>query len=255
MPMMRRGPLDRYPPEWVLRQANAHEVGGSIEFHADRPATFYLDSGRIYAAEPGVAVREDLSDGSIPDEDEARAQVVNLLSDVLDTEGGWYYHDPLGQHPGRGSWVWETATLLLETRTRSHEMHTLSAWADRSIVLCDSPASAITLSADAWAVVVVLAEAASSTEVRARLGWTPGRLLPALAEIEDRGVMQPEPTWHRAAPVAWPVSTSASTRDPTMAAPSVGTDGHHTGPLAPPPVLPVPQTRRRKLPGRRTNGA
>ena len=37
MPMMRRGPLDRYTPEWVLRQANAHQVEGSIEFNTGTP--------------------------------------------------------------------------------------------------------------------------------------------------------------------------------------------------------------------------
>ena len=58
MPMMRRGPLDRYSPEWVLRQANAHLAEGSIEFHTDRPVTLYLQGGRAYAAEEGVDLNE-----------------------------------------------------------------------------------------------------------------------------------------------------------------------------------------------------
>ena len=104
MAMMRRGPLDRYPPEWVLRQANAHQVGGSIEFHTGSAVTFYLDGGHVYAAEVGVDIPEDgLEHSPLADEDAARANAVTLLAAVLDVEDGHYFHDPLGHHPARGA--------------------------------------------------------------------------------------------------------------------------------------------------------
>lgn len=241
--MMRRGPLDRYSPEWVLRQAQAHEVEGSIEFHTTHPATFFLDGGKIYAAAEGVDLAESGFDDESLDEEACRTQVVQLLAQVMGEQGGWYFHDPLGQHPGRGAWVWETATLLMDTRAKAHEVTTLATFADRTVALDELSASSITLSADAWSLVVQLAGSMSSTELRTRLGWQPDRLLAVLNEIEARGVLTPEPTWQ---------SPLAFSRPGQPAATADGT-GHHTGPLAPPPALPAERSsKRRKLPGRRT---
>ena len=249
--MMRRGPLDRYPPEWVLRQANAHNVGGSIEFHTDRPVTFYLDGGRIYAGAEGVDLADhDVGGHAIPDEDDARDRVVSLLAGVLAAGGGWYFHEPLGQHPGRGAWTWETATLLMETRAKAHEVTTLAEWADRTVALGDTPASSVTLGADAWAIVVALAGSASASELRTRLGWSPHRMLGALTEIEQRGVLDPDAERSR---------SDAPTDTFSMAFESVGAPigGHHTGPLAPPPPPPSdpPSSRRRMLPTRRSSSS
>lgn len=230
--MMRRGPLDRYPPEWVLRQANAHQVNGGIEFHTERPVTFYLEGGRIYGAEEGVDLAEqDLADRAVPDEHEARDRTVRLLVGTLQTSGGWYFHDPLGRHPGRGSWAWETATLLMETRAKAHEGDALGGWAQRPVALHRTSAASITLGADAWAVVVELAATVSATELRARLGWQPERLRDALGEIDQGGVIRQEP-------------------DP---GPPAGA-GHHTGPLAPPPAIEHRTLRQRVRPSRR-NGS
>ena len=243
MPMMRRGPLDRYPPEWVLRQANAHQAEGSIEFHTDRPVTLYLQGGRAYAAEEGVNLLEhDLTARHVTEEGDARTQAIRLISEVMPVRTGWYFHDPLGQHPSRGSWTWETATLLMETRGKVHETTALPTWAGRTVVLHQTTAESVTLGTDAWALVVRLAGSASATDLRAQLGWSPDRIAAALAEIEDQGVLEPAP------PAPAPTG-------PT------GPGGHHTGPLAPPPSPPAPEPadalslRRRMLPTRRTSGS
>ncbi|MFN8016851.1 MAG: hypothetical protein U0P45_01875 [Acidimicrobiales bacterium] len=193
MPMMRRGPLDRYPVEWVIRQAGAHQATGSIEFHAGRPATFYFDAGRVYAA-----VDEADEAAELPaDEVEARRTAVELLVRTLGEAAGdgWYYHDPLAHLPIRGSWSWDTATLLLETRTTAYERDALASWAERPVSLRETPTAAITLGADAWAVVVELAATAAAGELREQLGWSPARLVAALTEIEQLGVLDPAPAW------------------------------------------------------------
>ena len=205
MPMMRRGPLDRYPVDWVIRQAGAHLANGSIELHSERPTTFWFDAGRVYAACEGVEVADPALPG---DETEARRSVVELLARAMEAEGGWYYHDPLGHHTARGWWSWETATLLMETRAKAHESSALARWNDRRVAIQETPTAAITLGADAWAVVVSLAEAASAPQLRQQLGWSPARLVAALTEIELLGVLDPAPAWR---PTVVPAPPEAAT--------------------------------------------
>ena len=242
MPMMRRGPLDRYSAEWVLRQANAHEVEGSIEFQTDRPITIYFDAGMPYAAEPGIdltdAVLAELPTGA---ERDARDQLVDLLSAALVARSGWYFHDPLGQHPSRGAWRWETATLLMDIRSRAHATETRAAWADRTIGLRDGVASTVTLGSDAWAVVVELSGTAHAGDLRARLGWSTDRIAAALSEIEDRGVLDGPPPARTPGGVLPP---------PPPGTPATSASGHHTGPLSPPPRTALLQ--RRSFPLRRS---
>ncbi|WP_426573287.1 hypothetical protein [Aquihabitans sp. McL0605] len=242
----------------MLRQANAHQVTGTIEFHGAAPATFYLDGGHIYAAAPGVDVAEDtLVHPATADEVAARRQVVALLAAVLDTDGGWYFHDPLGQHPGRGAWRWETATLLMETRAKTHADQTLAPWSDRRVELEGSSTSSITLGTDAWSVVVALARETSAVELRDRLGWNPGRLLAALAEIEQTGALGPDPAWGALHTADAEQATPAPAAPPEPV-PEPSLSGRHRGPLAPPPVLPGAgggSQRRRKLTGRRPGGS
>jgi hypothetical protein len=234
--MMRRGPLDRYSPEWVLRQASAHQVEGSIEFHTERPMTLYLQAGRAYASEAGVDLAEqDLAERPALSEGEAREQTVSLLLDVLSASTGWYFHDPLGHHPIGGSWTWETATLLTDTRARVHETNSLAAWADRTIVLHETTDAGVSIGADAWAVVVALAGSATGTELRTQLDWSPDRVAKALAEIESQGVLKPN-------------ALRATTPPP----PTDASSPHHTGPLAPPPTTDPSALRRRVLPLRRS---
>ncbi|WP_421120498.1 hypothetical protein ACE2AJ_04055 [Aquihabitans daechungensis] len=240
MPMMRRGPLDRYSPEWVLRQANAHLAEGSIEFHTDRPMTLYLQGGRAYAAEEGVNLLEqDLADRPLAGEAEARQQTVALLTDVLTEKSGWYFHDPLGQHPSRGSWAWETATLLMDTRAKSHETSSLAAWSTRTVVLHETSTDTVTLGADAWAIVVSLATSAGANELRTKLGWKPDRVASALAEMDASGVLKPTTQW----------------RPPPDPADATGTEPHHDGAPAPPSIVDPSSHRRRVLPLRRTSGS
>lgn len=238
MPMMRRGPLDRYSAEWVLRQANAHEVEGSIEFQTDRPVTVYFDGGKPYAAEPGIDLAEAaLFDLPVAAEESARDQLVDLLSVALTARAGWYFHDPLGQHPSRGAWRWETATLLMDIRSRAHETSTTASWSDRTVALRDGTASTVTLGPDAWAVVVKLAGTADAAELRTRLGWSPDRIAAALSEIEDRGVLDARPA---ARPPGSPLPPPpAAVPTPPLAGPRAG----HTGPLSPPPRTAVLQRR------------
>lgn len=218
MPMMRRGPLDTYSPEWVLRQANAHAATGSLEFHTDRPLTFHLLGGRIYGAAEGVGPAVD--GGVLADEHSARRHVVELLTDVLGRVSGWYYLDPLGESPTRGAWSWETASLLMETRAQAHADRTLAAWTSRTLSLRPTDAPGIALGADAWAVVVAMARRSTTDALGQELGWTPGRLLAALTEIEQRGVLDPE----RVGP-----PSSSGTGAPTAS--------RHQGPLSPPPPI------------------
>jgi hypothetical protein len=227
MPMMRRGPLDRYPPEWVLRQANAHAATGGLEFHTDRPLTFHLLDGRLYGAAEGVGPHAVAHPAA--DELGARRHVVELLSDVLGRSSGWYYLDPLGEAPTRGAWSWETASLLMETRARVHEDRTLVEWTDRTVALRDTDAAGVALGADGWAVVVAMASSTTTDELSRRLGWTPARLLAALTEIEQRGVLDPGSA-RRPDPLGVAGPAAATT------APSPGTRRHH-GPLAPPPPI------------------
>ncbi|MGN6694424.1 MAG: hypothetical protein ACTHN0_09615 [Aquihabitans sp.] len=246
MPMMRRGPLDRYPPEWVLRQANAHEAEGSIEFHTDQqPITLYIRGGRAYAAEVGVNLSEaQLADRPVLDETRQRDQLIALLAGVLPAKAGWYFHDPLGHHPSSGVRTWETATLLMDVRSRSHETRTLASWTERTVTLCESRDDSITLGADAWAVVVKLAGSADAGELRTRLGWSPDRIAAALAEMEDRSLLAPA---HDAPPV--PPAPARLPAPPPV--PVAAAAGHHTGPLAPPPAT-APTHRRIGLPSRRS---
>jgi len=224
MSMMRRGPLDRYPVEWVLRQASAHEITGSLEFHAEVSATFHLHGGRVYAADPGVG--DTASPASSPtDELEARKEVVQLLADVLDARDGWYYLDPLGHAPGRGAWAWETASLLMETRARAHEDRTLSAWRERTVMLRPAPHAEVVLSADAWQVVVSLAGTATTSQIVDRLGWNPGRMLAALDDLERAAILDPD------------VGTAIGSAPAATAALPDAAPNRHAGPLAPPPPI------------------
>ena len=220
--MMRRGPLDRYPPEWVLRQAGAHGASGSLEFHTERPITLHLDDGRIYAGAWGIGAADP---SGAADEGSARRAVVELLTELVDHRDGWYYLDPLGEGPGRGAWSWETASLLMDTRVRAHEERTLASWSGRRIELRPTEAAGVALGADSWAVVVALTSATSTEDLAAGLGWTPDRLVAALAEIEQRGVLDPGPV-RRSDPGGGPGAAAAP--KPT---------GRHQGPLAPPPPL------------------
>lgn len=269
MPMMRRGPLDRYPPEWVLRQANAHRVEGSIEFNTDRPVTLFFAAGRVYAAERGADLLEaDLAARPILTESRAREKAVNLLAEVMGVTDGWYFHNPLGHHPRQGSDPWETATLLMDTRSKVHESSSLAAWTGRTVSLQETSEPSVTLGPDAWAIIVALAGTTDVGTLRVQLGWSPDRLVSALVEIEDRGVLEPSPAagWRPPPPpppaaqlpppplATRPPRAAASPAPPASPTSPVRTaaDSHHTGPLAPPPPVDPGVLRRRALPGRRT---
>jgi hypothetical protein len=254
MPMMRRGPLDQYPVEWVLRQAHAHRTTGSVEFHVGEPVTVYLDEGRVYAAAPGVGTdAAGWADPQAETEVEARRRTVSLLSQAIHAGDGWYFLDPFGHRPTNGTWTWELATLLMEVRSKAHEGDTLGAWSSRTIGLQETTEGHVTLGADAWAVVAALAGAASSSALRERTGWSPGRLVQALAEIERAGVLDPGAAWRPAAGVEPDAPTTAPadlTGRPAATAPA----GHHQGPLAPPPLVPDASARRPRRLGRRATG-
>ncbi|HWJ61904.1 MAG TPA: hypothetical protein VNS19_08025 [Acidimicrobiales bacterium] len=230
--------MDRYTPEWVLRQANAHGAEGSIEFHTDQPITIYLQGGRAYAAEVGVNLSEtDLAERPVISESMARDHLVDLLAGVMGAQSGWYFHDPLGQHPTSGAWTWETATLLMDVRARTHETRSLASWGDRTVALREATAGPVTLGPDAWAVVVRLARTANAGDLRALLGWSPDRAAAALSELEDLGVLGDPPT---AAPPPPPAAAPAPVAPGRPAPP--------TGPmrLSPPPTVAEAAAARRQ---------
>lgn len=213
MAMMRRGPLDRYRPEWVLRQAAAQEVTGTIEFHGEHPTTYFFDDGQVYAARRGVG---DGSEGpEPPDEVSQRQLAVELLARTLPVAAGWYYHDPLGRHPARGAWAWDVEALLAEARHVGRPARTLSSWADRPVAPGPVPSTSITLDADAWAVVAAIARPTSANELVSRLRWSPSRLLRALDQLDQRGALTAD-----GRPAPSPVNEAVPSR---------------TGPLVPPP--------------------
>ncbi|CAN5683820.1 hypothetical protein BH10ACT1_BH10ACT1_01560 [soil metagenome] len=115
--MMRKGPLDEYPAEWVLREAAVRRASGGIEFHTEDPVTVHLHDGRIYFARQGTGSDHGAADRPLPtDEASSRAHVVAILARLLGEHPGWYYLHPLNHHPQRGPWRWETASLLLAAR-------------------------------------------------------------------------------------------------------------------------------------------
>jgi hypothetical protein len=262
MPMMRRGPLDRYPVEWVLRQAYAHRISGSVEFHVGEPVTVYLDEGRVYAAAPGTgAGAAEWADPEAETEVEARRRTISLLSHAIHAGDGWYFLDPFGHRPTNGTWTWELATLLMEVRSKAHEGDTLGAWSSRTIGLQETEGSQVTLTADAWAVVAALAGTASAATLRERTGWSPSRLSQALSEIEQVGVLDPGAAWRPttadgSSAAVPPAGTAGGAVAGATAGPA--TDGHHRGPLAPPPPMATDadaSARRPRRLGRRATGS
>lgn len=193
MPMMRRGPLDRYPVEWVLRQAHATHASGCVEFHAPIPITVFLDGGRICAAVRGIASEGDevVAAARIEiDEEESRRRTVSILALALKGEGGWYYHDPL-ERRGSGGWRWDAASLLMEARVQTHGERSLSAWNERTVGLQVPGQTDVRIGADAWAIVVELAGSAKAEDLRNRLGWDPTRMVAALDELDRSGALPP----------------------------------------------------------------
>ena len=200
MSIMRRGPLDRYPAGWLLKEAAAHRIEGSIAFYSDRPVTFFLNEGLVYAAVAGVGGDGPADETPLGHDDEsaARAQTVLRLIDVLCSVGGWYYLDPLGRHPTHGWWSWEMDSLFVEARAKSPEATAAFVLANRRIQLNETQASPISLDPDAWAVIAALASSATAEEIRTRLEWNPARLLSALTQLNHRGALDPNPERRRA---------------------------------------------------------
>jgi len=228
MPMMRRGPLDRYDAEWVLRQASAHDTSGSIEFHTDRPLTLYLRNGRVCHAVEGVA-ETGLADepGTAPvDEGTAHERVVELVGTALAAADGWYYLDPIGHHAVATAWDWDGASLVVAARRRqratgepavtSTETPTAAApgperTAPRTPTTATAPVAAapersprperrveliapadhgqVTLTAEAWRIACALAATREADALREDLGWTGARFDAALTELAAAGVL------------------------------------------------------------------
>jgi hypothetical protein len=197
MSIMRRGPLDRYLPAWVLRQAVAHGLDGSITFEQAVPTTFFLDDGSLYAAAEGADPNPEEADGDPPDEATARAQLVRLLVDVQCRTGGTYVYEPFGHHPACGLWRWDVEDLLAASRTASSEVTAAAIYGHQRLAVRADGAGTGGLDPDARAVLATLADTATTEEVRTELGWEPSRLLGALmklhrAELLD-AVEEPQP--------------------------------------------------------------
>ncbi len=203
MPMMRRGPLDRYPADGVLREAEVQRIDGSIEFHGDGTATFYLDAGRIYAADDGTGMPPPYD--SADDEAARRADAEALLREALRWRTGWYYHDPLGHLPDAGAWSWAPSELIVAAQTGGRGDVALptaidapepvsslpppppSAGDQRLVALLVGGDGPVTLSADAWAAITALATPTTAAVLAGRLGWDPGRVGGVLDELVELG--------------------------------------------------------------------
>ncbi|QXC59682.1 hypothetical protein KSP35_14990 [Aquihabitans sp. G128] len=183
--------------------------------------TVYLRAGRVYQAVAGVPTgnAQPHVDGDHHDERANRRRVVALVSAALADEGGWYYHDPLGRHDERGPWQWDVNGLLLDARAQVQEDRSLGRWADAGVDLAAArPDGAPTLSSEAWAVVVALADTVATTELRSRLGWSSERLVAALDDLDAAGALAPRT--RRAVESIEPVElqrTPAPARPPTLA--------------------------------------
>lgn len=218
MPMMRRGPLDRYPAEWVLRQAGAHRATGSLEFHGSHPATIYVTEGRVYGAHHGHGPEAAPPDQEAGGEPAARTLTVGVVTALLGADGsGWYYLDPLGHLDGGGPWRWEVATLVMDARSRNHEVRSLGPWTTGSVVLREPAVPPERLTADGWAVIVAVSTRLGAPELREHLGWSPDRFAEALGDLQRGGVLAAGPR-HDVERTASPTSHPLPVREPLAVA-------------------------------------
>jgi hypothetical protein len=279
MAMMRRGPLEQYSAEWVLRQASSTAATGSVEFHTSEPLTLYLRGGRICHGVDGVPVTGFVTgtDGEHADEAAARAQASRLVARALHATDGWYYFDPLGHHDDAGPWQWEAASLIRDARVQLQppsppepapapapaavvapvapdtaapaaparsDRPDRSERSDRPVRLA-APADggSVTLSAESWRIVCALAAPRPATELRQSLGWSPARLDAALTELVTSGVLgDPTPA---SRPSAAPPEPPAAVTAPAAARP-VTPPARPPAPAArpvPPTVPPAPGAR------------
>jgi len=126
---MRRGDLDQYPLDGVMVEAGRDRVTGAIELHTRKPAVLLVHDGRIYLAlrdgEMPPEVDEDLDDRQyqaalVAEEIRQRGRVIDVLREQIeqldeDAEG-YYFHQPLTDHPLAGAWGWDPAELYEEAR-------------------------------------------------------------------------------------------------------------------------------------------
>ncbi len=196
MAIMRRGPLDRFLPPQVLKQAAAEGFDGSITFHRTRPVTFFFDGGGIYAASAPHDTHADTAFDDAEDQDAVLDQesaylvdTVHLLVEVQIAVGGWYSMDPLGHHPALGFWTWAVADLLVQARAESSDVTAASVYGNHRLQIRADGSGPTTTDADALALVAELTDSATTEEVRARLDWNPSRLLSALMKLQREGLV------------------------------------------------------------------
>lgn len=121
---MRRGDLAQYPLDGMLDDAARDRVSGAIELHTASPAVLFVHDGRIYmalrAGESPPSVDEDLDDRQyqaalVAEEIRQRAKVVEILGEQITQAGeGYYFHQPLIDHPLAGAWGWSPSDLYAE---------------------------------------------------------------------------------------------------------------------------------------------
>ncbi len=116
MAMMRRGPLDRFPVEWVLRQASTNAASGTIEFHTERPTTVFVRAGQVCLVRSGIVDGRSATPALLEPEERARARSLDALAAVVGAAVGWYYLDPLGAEDLDVSWGWNALDLLAEAQ-------------------------------------------------------------------------------------------------------------------------------------------
>lgn len=216
---MRRGPLDRYPLDAVLRTAAEEHASGSIAVEALTAGTIHLVSGAIcFATLDGMALPPAFVDGRDPGRDVVRRQVEEVVAVLVECRTGWYHHDPIGAEGIEDRWRFAVPSVLDAVRHLQAETLAARPWTGRPLRLVPVDAD-VRVSADAWNVVAAIAGAATAHQARHELGWDGGRLAAALAELDAAGLLRAEQAVERG-PAAAPPPESVPPRAGTAPGPT-----------------------------------
>ncbi len=184
--MMRRGPLEQYAVEDILRSAATERLSGSIEVAGDVAGVLFFEGGGLYFATlDGVAVPADVLAPAATPERRLR-HLVTVTAALLPQRRGWYHHhqlhQPLGRHPVWNRRAVPVAVVLAQAVGLVERHRSLEPWADGLLAVAgvDDP---VQVDADGWAVVQAMAQPTSVYELAERLGWSSERVGVALGRL------------------------------------------------------------------------
>lgn len=191
--MMRKGPLERYPVDDVLRTAAAERLSGSIEVVAEVSGFLFLENGGLYLGTVDGTVPPP---GVLPSGAEApdgvRAHLVTVVTALMAQREGWYHHHqvhhPLGRHP-----MWNRRSISVEEVLREagaalEQRAGLRPWST-GVLEVASTDEATCLEPDQWAVLGAMAHPATVYGLADRLGWPTDRVAAALDDLSHRRLL------------------------------------------------------------------